>query len=59
MENTTLELPIRPVRIADVLNMSKRRGVVMRHDGISDSYGKRYYRMPNGSLRKVEVKTRG
>jgi hypothetical protein len=35
-----------------VKTLPVRRGVVMRADGISDSYGKRYVRQPDGSLRK-------
>lgn len=55
-ETSTLDTTVKPVRLADVLNMPKRRGVVMRAHGISDSYGKRYYRMPSGSLRRAEVR---
>ncbi len=36
-------------------SLPKRRGVVMRADGISDSYGVQYVRV-NGGLRRVTPK---
>jgi len=35
--------------------LPKRRGVVARANGISDSYGKQYLRMRDGSLRVSQI----
>lgn len=37
--------------------LPKRRGVVARANGITDSYGKQYIRMSDGSLRKLNAVT--
>lgn len=51
-ENTKPKSTSGELSLATVLTLPRRRGVVMRHDGISDSYGKRYVRMDDGSLRR-------
>lgn len=40
---------------ATVTSMPVRRGVVMRAEGIADSYGRQYVRV-NGALRRVSPK---
>ena len=40
-------------------SLPKRRGVVMRAGGISDSYGTSYERRPDGSLRRISHKQAG
>jgi hypothetical protein len=38
--------------------LPKRRGVVMRAGGISDSYGTTYQRQPSGALVRTKAKRR-
>jgi hypothetical protein len=43
--------------IPTVETLPRRRGVVMRSDGISDSYGRKYTReIGSGTLRRAEPK---
>ncbi len=52
MNNTTTEET--GERQPTVATLPRRRGVVMRENGISDSYGKRYVRI-RGGLQRVKA----